>query len=172
MKKLEEHRQKCWKDGDGETILRSVSKKMRKQMWPGGRKCQPLQINYPKEGPCFLEKLTKCKFAAPNTILLSLLEESAQGPQQFWSLKSTWEYAEISALQRNIPRSRNWSAQADNTKMMKSSDRLRLQECNKVVQVMDKWQMKLMAKVVQHGFVDHPSPAPCQVRVRGRVWLS
>ena len=30
MKKLEEHRQKCWKDGDRETILRSVYKKMEK----------------------------------------------------------------------------------------------------------------------------------------------
>lgn len=30
MKKLEEHRQKCWKDGDRGTILRSVSKKMEK----------------------------------------------------------------------------------------------------------------------------------------------
>lgn len=58
---------------------------------------------------------------------------------QLRSLKSTWEFVEISALlQRNVPRSRNWFAQADNTKMMKSSDKPKLQECNKVVQAMDK----------------------------------
>lgn len=34
----------------------------------------------------FLEKLTPCKFAAPNTILLSLLEKSAQGPHKSGSL--------------------------------------------------------------------------------------
>lgn len=57
-------------------------------------------------------------------------------------------------LQRNIPRSRNWSAQADNAKM-KSSDRLELQEFNQVVQVMAKLWTKLSAKVMQLGFFEN-----------------
>lgn len=52
--------------------------------------------------------------------------------------KSNRESDDISAtLQRNVPRSRNWSAWADSAKM-KSPDRLELQESTQVVQVMDK----------------------------------
>lgn len=52
--------------------------------------------------------------------------------------RNTREFDDISvALQRNVPRSRNWSAQADKAKR-KSPDRSGLQESTLVVQVMDK----------------------------------
>lgn len=52
--------------------------------------------------------------------------------------RSAREFVDIFvALQRNVPRSRNWSAQADNAKM-KSPDRSGWQESTLVVQVMNK----------------------------------
>lgn len=87
--------------------------------------------------------------------------------------RSTREFDDISCCSPmfwNVPRSRNWSVQADNAKM-KSPDRAGWQESTLVVQVMNKWWTKFAAKVVQFGFCG-PSKFSCRPGEGAGQWMA